>query len=198
MSPSEAVSPVGTIARRVKELRGRRGWTAADLGDKLKDRGINWDRFTVANLESGKRQNVNVVELLALADALDVAPVNLLVPGDDSLYQVTPSAAYDADRVRSWFRGDEPLPDTDERIFFTEVSIYDLRQQRRRRRAETAASGELHLTEDAQAWVRSVTDGTGGAIDLEDLLGFAEKLATRRARRTEGDDHGEHREAPER
>lgn len=194
MSPSTDADPVGTIARRVKEIRGRRGWTAADLGERLKSHNVKWDRFTVANLENGKRQSVSVVELLALARVLDVSPVNLLVPGDDSLYAVTPTSAYDSDQVRAWVRGDEPLPDTDEQIFFTEVSIYDLRQQRRRRRAETAGAGELRLTEDAQAWVRSVTEGVGGPIDLEDLLGFAERLAERRARRAEGEgDDGEYR-----
>lgn len=129
MSRSEsAVGPVATIAQRVKELRGRRGWTAAHLGTVLGKHGISWDRFTVANLESGKRQNVTVQELFALALALDVSPTNLLVPLDDRAYQLTPTRTESADLVRAWVRGEEPLPGTDERTYRAEVSLADMRK----------------------------------------------------------------------
>src|SRR3990170_7421235 len=109
MSRSESpVGPVATIAQRVKELRGRRGWTAAHLGAVLGKHGVAWDRFTVANLESGKRKNVTVQELFALALALDVSPTNLLVPLDDRPYQLTPTRTENADLVRAWVRGEEP------------------------------------------------------------------------------------------
>jgi transcriptional regulator with XRE-family HTH domain len=133
-----AVTPVATIASRVKELRGRRGWTAADLGAALTRRGIKWDRFTVAGLESGKRQNVTVSELLALALVLDVAPVNLLVPVTTVPFEVTPARVEPADDVRAWFRGEHPLPGVDERTFYTEVSMDDLRQRQREMQEFTA------------------------------------------------------------
>lgn len=123
------ITPVATIAQRVKQLRGRRGWTAAQLGAELAPHGVRWDRFTVANLENGKRQNVTVNELFALALALDVAPVNLLVPLHDTPYEVTPSRAEGADAVRSWVRGEEPLPGMEERTFFAEVSTQDMRRR---------------------------------------------------------------------
>lgn len=125
---NEATTPVATIAQRVKELRGRRGWTAAQLGAALGKHDVRWDRFTVANLESGKRQNVTVNELLALALALDVAPVNLLVPLDDRPYQITPTRTEGADTVRSWVRGEQPLPGTDERTYFAEAPLRELRR----------------------------------------------------------------------
>jgi transcriptional regulator with XRE-family HTH domain len=135
MSPETAVDPVGAIARRVKQLRGRRGWTAADLGAQLKERGVRWDRFTVANLESGKRQNVTVVELLALADALGVAVVNLLVPITDEPYRVTAGdieRVESSDVVREWVRGNKPLPGTDtegQRTFYAEVAMADIQRR---------------------------------------------------------------------
>lgn len=130
MSRSEIpVGPVATIAQRVKELRGRRGWTAAHLGKVLGKHGVSWDRFTVANLESGKRQNVTVQELFALALALDVAPTNLLVPLDDRPYQVTPVRTESADMVRAWVRGEEPLPGADERTYRAEKSLADMRKE---------------------------------------------------------------------
>lgn len=143
MSPSEkpraSTSPVATIGFRVKELRGRRGWTAAQLGAELHKRGTNWDRFAVANLESGKRQNVTVQELLALALALDVAPVNLLVPLDNRPYLVTPTRIEDSDSVRAWVRGKAPLPGVDERTFLAESSVRDLWEQRYGKEPESLA-----------------------------------------------------------
>lgn len=130
MSPEDVASAVGTIAQRVRQLRGRRAWTAEELGNRLKRAGVPWDRFTVANLENGKRQNVTVQELFALALVLDVAPVNLLVPLDDRPCQITATRAEDADTVRAWVRGEEPLPGTDERTFLAEVSLHDLRRRR--------------------------------------------------------------------
>lgn len=127
-NPSPA-TPVATIAQRVKELRGRRGWSAADLGKAASKYGISWDRFAVSNLENGKRQNVTVQELFALALALDVAPTNLLVPLDDRPYQVTPVRAESADMVRAWVRGEEPLPGADERTYRAERSLADMRKE---------------------------------------------------------------------
>lgn len=130
MSPSEkTVGPVATIARRVKELRGRRGWTAAQLGESLGKHGVRWDRFAVASLENGKRQNVTVQELFALSLALDVSPTNLVVPLDDRPYQLTPNRVEGADTVRAWLRGEEPLPGTDERTYRAERSLADLRAE---------------------------------------------------------------------
>lgn len=129
MSPSydgEPLQPVPAIARRVKEIRLRRGLTAKQLGERLAALGVQWDRFTVANLENGKRQNVTVTELLALGEALNVAPVNLLVPperrptDEEDPYQVTPETAYGRWAVRQWVRGIRPLPGADEAEFQAE------------------------------------------------------------------------------
>lgn len=138
---SDEMTPVRTIAARVEELRKRKGWNPAELGAELKSVGIRWDRFTVRNLENGKRQNVTVDELLALSRVLDVAPVHLLVPLEsETPYQVTPGGegprgekappeVRDAERVRMWVRGEAPLPSTDLRTFRTEVPLNELRPQ---------------------------------------------------------------------
>jgi transcriptional regulator with XRE-family HTH domain len=78
----DIADPVRTIAERVKELRKERRLTAADLGAALTEQGVPWDRFTVAALEGGKRKNVTIDELLALAKVFDVAPLALAVEGD--------------------------------------------------------------------------------------------------------------------
>lgn len=129
MSHADPATPVSTIARRIKELRARRGWTAEKLGKELTRHGAKFDRFTISNLESGKRQNVTVNELLAMAMVFDVAPINLLVPLDDSPYQITTQREEGSDTVRAWMRGEDALPGTDDRTYYAEVSALDMRRR---------------------------------------------------------------------
>lgn len=128
MEQAEAVTPVEAIKSRVREARNRKGMTAQELADRLKASGVPWDRGTVTKLETGHRQNVTVVELLALARALDVAPIHLLVPLEDGgQYMATPNEAVKTARARYWIRGIVPLGRTDMRIFKTEVPVAELR-----------------------------------------------------------------------
>lgn len=121
-------SSVG-IGRRIKELRGRRGITAKKLADLVNTVGVRCDRSTVTKLETGRRQNVTVVELLAFARVLDVAPVNLLIPlSNKGTFPVTPAEHVDVSEARAWIRGSKPLPNTDLRIFHTEVPLDELGQ----------------------------------------------------------------------
>jgi transcriptional regulator with XRE-family HTH domain len=121
-----AARPVETVARRMKEVRRRRGYSAAQLAERMRAAGVEWDRNIVANLETGRRASVDVAELLALAYVLAVAPVHLLIPTDDELapYHVTPSSAVRAGRARAWVRGDDPLS-TDRRDYYSEVPEHE-------------------------------------------------------------------------
>ncbi|MFE1346984.1 hypothetical protein ACFW57_20600, partial [Streptomyces sp. NPDC058757] len=85
-----------------------------------------WNRSVVANFESGRRPAVSVQELLALAVALDVAPVNLLVPLDSEPYKVTPTGTepHSSGEVWRWMRGQHPLNGTSPaaaRTYFAEA-----------------------------------------------------------------------------
>jgi transcriptional regulator with XRE-family HTH domain len=116
-------------ARRVRELRRRRGLTAAQLAERLREVGLDWDRNVVANLETGRRASLDVSELLALALVLDVAPVHLLVPlDDDRPYQITPTRIEQSGPVRDWVRGAEPLDGTDARAYWSEVPEVEWQQ----------------------------------------------------------------------
>lgn len=84
----------------------------------------------VANFENGRRPSVSVTEWLALARALDVAPVHLLIepegPGATAAeakapFRITPQEAVRKDEARAWMRGMDSLPGTDLRIFYSEV-----------------------------------------------------------------------------
>lgn len=119
-----------TLARRVRQARARQELTAQQLADRLRELGVPWDRATVTKLETGRRQNVTLTEWLALARALDVAPVHLLVqpegPGAAAgearqPYQVTPTETVTREEARAWMRGMTSLPQTDLRVFYSEV-----------------------------------------------------------------------------
>lgn len=123
----EQDGPTKAIAARVREVRTKRGWSGADLARELRAAGVPWERAMVAKLETGRRRSITVTELLALALVLNVAPVHLLVPPDESNapYQVTPKATAPYWRVRGWIRGLFLLPQLpnvgDKRQFFSEV-----------------------------------------------------------------------------
>lgn len=118
------MTPHRVIAARVRELRRKRGWSAAHLAAEMARVGVGWDRSIVANLESGRRAAVSVEELFALAATLSVAPIHLCVPTveevEELTYRVAPgerpiSPSY----ARAWIRGITPIGDP--RIYFAEV-----------------------------------------------------------------------------
>ncbi|MFI7452336.1 helix-turn-helix domain-containing protein [Nonomuraea sp. NPDC049714] len=132
------VSPTEAIAKRLRALRVRRGWSARELGDRCAAVGMaTLDRTAITNIEIGRRQKVSVDELLVLAFVLDVAPLHLLVPVDATigdldpkaeapdrpvLYKITPERfAIGPAAAREWVRGNFALPYTDTRIYFSEV-----------------------------------------------------------------------------
>ncbi|WP_190098340.1 helix-turn-helix domain-containing protein [Streptomyces griseoflavus] len=104
----DALSPVDAIRVRVKELRGRSGMTAADLAERLTELGVKWNRSIVANFEAGRRPTVSVVEWLALSQALNVAPLHLLIPpavDPETPYRITPNREATVRDARDWVRG---------------------------------------------------------------------------------------------
>lgn len=151
---------VDVIARRVREVRARHGMTAQQLADKLRESGVPWDRATVTKLETGRRQNVTVGEMFALARALDVAPVHLMVPVEGQRVEVTPNEVQDAERVRSWVRGLSTLPGTNLRIFYSEAPVSEFRDdvQAIRDKARELSGKDV----DEATVLRFLEEGTGG------------------------------------
>jgi transcriptional regulator with XRE-family HTH domain len=97
------------VARQVRELRGARGWSGAQLADAMAAEGFGWDRSTVTAIENGRRTALTIDEWLGLARVLSVAPLHLIVPVDAEMFTVTPDGpTVDADRARRWITGDDP------------------------------------------------------------------------------------------
>jgi len=123
-------SPTTTVAERVKDLRQRRGWTAAELALRCADKGLDgFNRSVLANIESGRRKYVTVDELLALAYVLDVAPIHLLVPVEvdqtvnEHFYRACPDAFLPVPEARAWVRGSHAPAAVDPRVYYSEVPL---------------------------------------------------------------------------
>jgi transcriptional regulator with XRE-family HTH domain len=175
------LSPTQVVAKRVREVRQKRGLTAAQLAEQMARVGVPWKRGVVAKLESGLREAVSVEELLALAYVLDVAPVHLLVPFDDDAqpYQVTPTQVEKAGFVRDWIRGDWYLDGTDVRNFFSELPPHEFLPPDRR--GGRGIWDPMHLSTYAARlgqdpeWLRSVIEEGGpGAASARKLLAALE------------------------
>lgn len=105
----------------MKELRKRHGWSAERLAQEMRAVGVPWQRIVVAKLENGRRPFVTIDELLALAQVLDVAPIDLLLPVDqEARYAATPKTSVQSGVARAWIRGQIPLHGQDSRIFYSE------------------------------------------------------------------------------
>lgn len=118
------------VADRVRKVRLKQGLKATDLAQRCLELGVpHLTAATISNIETGRRDDdgrrrrtVSVDELFALAAALNVAPVHLLIPLDsEAPYKVTPAREANAPDVRAWVRGFDLLPDTDPRVFWSEV-----------------------------------------------------------------------------
>ncbi|MFI5657956.1 helix-turn-helix domain-containing protein [Streptomyces sp. NPDC051684] len=96
----------GAIRRRRKELR----WSAQDLADKCEEVGYPIPRNVIANMESGRRATLPLVEVMVLARALRVTPISLIypvgyVPEVRALPYEDPRPTWD---VLQWFTGQDP------------------------------------------------------------------------------------------
>ncbi|MFC9424918.1 helix-turn-helix domain-containing protein [Streptomyces sp. NPDC056987] len=96
----------GEVRRRRKELR----MSAQDLADRCTDIGHPIPRNVIANMESGRRATLPLVDVMVLAMALDTHPICLIYPVgyvDDVQQQPLedPRSTWDA---MQWFTGEGP------------------------------------------------------------------------------------------
>ncbi|MFC8078325.1 helix-turn-helix domain-containing protein [Streptomyces sp. NPDC057307] len=66
----------GEVRRRRKEM----GWSAQDLADRCEELGHPIPRTVIANMESGRRATLPLVDVIVLAAALETYPVCLIFP----------------------------------------------------------------------------------------------------------------------
>ncbi|MFJ9868425.1 helix-turn-helix domain-containing protein [Streptomyces sp. NPDC101165] len=145
----------GEVRRRRKEM----GWSAQDLADQCERLGHLIPRNVIANMESGRRANLPLVDVMVLAAALGTYPVCLIFPvGYVEQTQELPFQ----DLVPTWdalrrFTGEQDVPDYD---------------------AGLVPDFELHAS-----LVRTAL----AALEEEERARFAAKTATSRAQQEEAE-----------
>lgn len=111
--------------------------SAQQLADRTAELGMPIPRSVLANLESGRRETVSLAEILVLAAALGVSPMELMCPvGFDEKTEMLPGRIMDPREVMRWFTGEMKLqiteaaatlrpPGTDERSSTYLVEYHD-------------------------------------------------------------------------
>ena len=106
--------PSEVFRRRVREVRQAKGWTQPQLAEAL---GAELTPFAIARLESGKR-GVSLDEAVALAAVLGPSLLHMLVPLENTRVHLAPQLAERAVDARAWIRGQRPLRQADEQLFY--------------------------------------------------------------------------------
>jgi len=124
-SAAEPVTPGQVFARQLRRLRKKRGWSQKQLADLLQAQDVAINRATIARIESepdGTRaHNISVEDLLAVAIALGVNPVELFVPQEaDEVLSVGKTKLTPAE-ARDWLRQKRPLRKEDAATYLFEV-----------------------------------------------------------------------------
>jgi transcriptional regulator with XRE-family HTH domain len=97
------------IAAAIRRARDGR-MSAQELADETARLGYPVSRSQIANYESGRKQGLDVAELLVLAAALNVPPGLLLFPGYPlGDVEFLPGRTAEAVNAVDWFSGDRPL-----------------------------------------------------------------------------------------
>lgn len=124
---------VDAFRRQVQETRKRKGWTQEQLADAISKLGWPIDQEKVSRIEPPRhtkgsknkaRKSVSLEEVLVFAAALEVSPVQLIVPGGSGarMKLFNGGKTFDASAVRGWLYNLEPLPGMDDRFFQESIS----------------------------------------------------------------------------
>lgn len=145
----------GEVRRRRKEM----GWSAQELADRCEQLGHPIPRNVIANMESGRRAGLPLVDVLVLAAALETYPACLIFP-----------VGY--------------VEETQELPFQSLVPTWDAL---RRFSGEQEVFGrDLGLVPDFEAHT-SLVRTVLAALDEEEQARFAAKTATSRAQQEEAE-----------
>ena len=96
------------IGASIRQARDGRGMSAQQVADKTASLGYPVSRSQIANYESGRKQSLDIAELLVIAATLDVPPVSLLLGGHpDRDVEVLPGQTMQTTAALARFSGDD-------------------------------------------------------------------------------------------
>src|ERR1700738_5217311 len=105
MSDNWSDEVTARIAGEIRRLRGDRSgqW----LSDRTADLGYRVSRSTISEIETGRRKSITVTDLILLAWALRVPPVQLLYPNlPDGKVEIVPGEKVPSIVAAQWFSGE--------------------------------------------------------------------------------------------
>lgn len=97
-------------AGNVRAWREEQGWSQTRLAEAVQALGVSMNRSIVANIESGRRDQITLEELAGFAQALNVSPLALLLNSTGTVAP-TPASPAPAHRVGRWLQGEDSLLD---------------------------------------------------------------------------------------
>lgn len=95
------------LAKRILQLRKERRMSAQQLSDATAELGYRVHRSVISNFENGRREGMDVRELLVLAQALDVTPFEILAAPSGST-EILPGQRHSRAEILAWALG--PMP----------------------------------------------------------------------------------------
>jgi len=96
------------IAAEMRRYRLSRKYSAKELADRCVKLGLPVSRSTLADLENGRRASLTVPELLIIARALDVPPVQLVYPvGHVDAVEALPGQNVPPWTAAKWLTGED-------------------------------------------------------------------------------------------
>lgn len=102
---------VARIAAEVRRCRDERKLSAAKLSDRTDELGMRITRTVIADLENGRKKTLDISELVILARALNVPPVQLIYPDlPDGEVEVSPDDNLRSISALQWFSGERAEP----------------------------------------------------------------------------------------
>ena len=105
-NPEWGVGVHQRIAQAIRSVREGR-LTAQQLAEETERLGHVISRSQIANYESGRKQSLDVTELLVIAAALGVPPLSLLFPDEpDDQVEMLPGHQVPTLSAKAWFGGD--------------------------------------------------------------------------------------------
>lgn len=96
------------VGASIRQARAGRGMSAQQVADKTASLGYPVSRSQIANYESGRKQSLDIAELLVIAATLDVPPISLLFGGHpDRDVEVLPGQTVQTTEALARFCGDD-------------------------------------------------------------------------------------------
>jgi transcriptional regulator with XRE-family HTH domain len=95
-----------SIAKNLRRYRKAKRWSARELSETCDILGLPIPRTTISDLENGRRLFLDVAELLILARALEVSPVDLVFPQDrGERVRLSPEEPCTVTKAAQWWKG---------------------------------------------------------------------------------------------